>query len=50
MNFTVPSNDEIQKAFPQIESIAMLDRGGFKAVYRVGIGGKIEAFKLILIP
>lgn len=50
MSFEPPSDDLIRQAFPQIQSIAPLDKGGFKAVYRIGIGGKTEAFKLILIP
>jgi serine/threonine protein kinase len=50
MSFTPPADDLIQQAFPQITSIALLDQGGFKAVYRIGIAGKTEAFKLIQIP
>lgn len=50
MSFEPPSNDLIQKAFPQIQSLTLHDKGGFKAVYRIEIGGKVEAFKLILIP
>jgi serine/threonine protein kinase len=50
MSFTPPSDDLIRAAFPKIESLAPLDKGGFKAVYRIEIGGKVEAFKLILIP
>lgn len=50
MSFEPPSDELIRQAFPQIQSIAPLDKGGFKAVYRIGIGGKTEAFKLILIP
>ena len=50
MSFTPPSDDLIRAAFPKIENLAPLDKGGFKAVYRIEVGGKIEAFKLILIP
>lgn len=50
MSFTPPADDLIRQAFPQINSLAPLDQGGFKAVYRIGIGGKEEAFKLIQIP
>ncbi len=50
MSFTPPDVGLIRQAFPQIQNIAPLDSGGFKAVYRIGIGGKVEAFKLILIP
>ncbi len=50
MSIIVPNNAGIQQALPQIQSIAMLDTGGFKAVYRVDIGGRTEALKLIQIP
>ena len=50
MSFEPPSDDLIRQAFPQIQTLAPLDKGGFKAVYRIAIGGKPEAFKLILIP
>lgn len=50
MSFTPPNDELIRQAFPLIQSIEPLDKGGFKAVYRIGIGGKVEAFKLILIP
>ena len=50
MSFKPPSDDLIRKAFPEIQSLAPLDKGGFKAVYRIAIDGKAEAFKLILIP
>jgi len=50
MSFEPPSDDLIRKAFPQIQDLALLDKGGFKAVYRVSIGGKVEAFKLLQIP
>ena len=50
MSIIVPTNAAIQQALPQIQSITMLDTGGFKAVYRVTIGGQTEAFKLIQIP
>lgn len=50
MSFEPPSDDLVRQAFPQIQSLALLDKGGFKAVYRIDICGKVEAFKLILIP
>jgi hypothetical protein len=50
MNMTLPSDSAIQQALPQIQNIALLDTGGFKAVYRVTIGGRVEALKLIQIP
>ena len=50
MSFSPPNDDLILKAFPKIEDLTLLDKGGFKAVYRASISGKIEAFKLIQIP
>ncbi len=50
MSFTPPADDLIRQAFPLITSLAALDQGGFKAVYRAGIRGQTEAFKLIQIP
>jgi len=50
MSFTPPADDLIRQAFPQVASLSLLDQGGFKAVYRVVIGGKTVAFKLIQIP
>jgi len=50
MSFEPPSDPLILARFPQIEELALLDKGGFKAVYRARIAGKVEAFKLIQIP
>jgi serine/threonine protein kinase len=50
MSFEPPSDNLIRRAFPQIENLSLLDKGGFKAVYQIRVGGKTEAFKLILIP
>ena len=50
MNMTLPSDGDLHRALPQVQNIAMLDTGGFKAVYRVTLGGRTEALKLIQIP
>jgi len=50
MSFEPPNNDLIRQAFPRIQEIALIDKGGFKAVYRIMTGGTVEAFKLLLIP
>lgn len=50
MSMILPSESDLQRALPQIESISPLDRGGFKAVYRVTLAGKAEALKLIQLP
>jgi serine/threonine protein kinase len=50
MNMIVPSEAEIHRLLPQITNIALLDTGGFKAVYRVSIAVRTEALKLIQIP
>jgi eukaryotic-like serine/threonine-protein kinase len=50
MSIIVPNDGDLQRALPQIQNIALLDTGGFKAVYRVTLGGRAEALKLIQIP
>lgn len=50
MSFEPPNNDLIREAFPQIESVELIDKGGFKAVYRIAAHGKVETLKLLLIP
>lgn len=40
MNMTLPSESDLKQALPQMENIALLDMGGFKAVYRVTLGGR----------
>jgi serine/threonine protein kinase len=50
MNMTLPSDGDLQRTLPQIQNIALLDMGGFKAVYRVTLAGNPEALKLIQIP
>ena len=50
MSILVPNDGDLQRALPQIQNIALLDTGGFKAVYRVTLGGRTEALKLIQIP
>jgi eukaryotic-like serine/threonine-protein kinase len=50
MSFEPPSDQLILEIFPQIGELALLDKGGFKAVYRARIAGKTEAFKLIQLP
>jgi serine/threonine protein kinase len=51
MNFVAPQPDEIRAALPVVDSVTQsLHQGGFKAVYRATIHGKIEALKLINIP
>ena len=50
MSILVPNDGDLQRALPQIQNLALLDTGGFKAVYRVTLGGRTEALKLIQIP
>jgi serine/threonine protein kinase len=50
MSFTPPTAEQIRQSFPQITEAHFLKQGGFKAVYRVAIGGRAEAFKLVNIP
>jgi serine/threonine-protein kinase len=50
MNIVVPNDIDLQRALPQIQNLALLDTGGFKAVYRATLSGQQEALKLIQIP
>jgi serine/threonine protein kinase len=50
LSVIVPKDGDLQRVLPQIQNLALLDTGGFKAVYRVALGGRIEALKLIQIP
>lgn len=50
MSIIVPNDGDLQRALPQIQNLALLDTGGFKAVYRVTLGGQTGALKLIQIP
>jgi serine/threonine protein kinase len=50
MSLIVPNDNDIQQALPNIQDLALLDTGGFKAVYRVTLGQRTEALKLIQIP
>jgi serine/threonine protein kinase len=50
MSFEPPTENLIAEAFPEVSGLALLEKGGFKAVYRASIRGKQEAFKLLSIP
>lgn len=50
MNMTLPNDSDLRRVLPQIQSITMLDKGGFKAVYLVTLDRSSEALKLIQIP
>lgn len=50
MSIIVPNDGDLQQALPQIQNLALLDTGGFKAVYRITLGRPTEALKLIQIP
>jgi serine/threonine-protein kinase len=50
MSFEPPRDELVQQKFPQIKQLALLDKGGFKAVYKASIAGHNEAFKLIQLP
>jgi len=47
---TPPSQEEIKNIFPHFNEITFLNAGGFKAVYKVILENKTEAFKIIHIP
>jgi serine/threonine-protein kinase len=50
-----PQQDQIElellrQQFPQIRSVTLLKTGGFKAVYRAEIDGRLEALKVVRLP
>lgn len=50
MTFKEPSVADVAKAFPDIEDIAYIQKGGFKAVYSAKAKSKKLALKLVFIP
>ena len=50
MEFNPPDPKLISGAFPELTSLNFMEQGGFKAVYRVGVAGKEEIFKLVCLP
>jgi serine/threonine protein kinase len=50
MTFITPTAEQIQAQFPQVEAVEFIQKGGFKAVYRARIAGRLEAFKVVHIP
>jgi serine/threonine protein kinase len=47
MSIIAPELKDVNAAFPSISTIEFLDAGGFKAVYKISIGLKAEALKII---
>ena len=50
MSFEPPKAEEIKAIFPQFQEVYFLNKGGFKAVYKIVVNGKPEAFKIVYIP
>jgi serine/threonine protein kinase len=50
MNFTLPTNDLLRSAFPEINDLREYTRGGFKVVYYATVGETQEIFKLVCLP
>jgi serine/threonine protein kinase len=47
MPITLPDPNDVKAAFPVITDLTFLAAGGFKAVYKIALGSKIEALKII---
>ena len=47
MPIIAPEQKDVKTAFPTINDLEFLDVGGFKAVYKISLGSKIEALKII---
>lgn len=50
MNFEPPKAEEIKAAFSQFQEVSFLNAGGFKAVYKIVVNSRHEAFKIVYIP
>jgi serine/threonine protein kinase len=50
MKFEPPKPEDIKLLFPQFGEVHFLNSGGFKAVYKIIVGGSTEAFKIVYIP
>jgi serine/threonine protein kinase len=50
MTFDPPESRLISEAIPEVADLELLEKGGFKAVYRARIGQGTEAFKLVELP
>ena len=46
----IPRTDELRGAVTVLDQIEFIKAGGFKAVYKAEIGGRLEAVKVIYIP
>ncbi|HLP09296.1 MAG TPA: protein kinase [Opitutaceae bacterium] len=45
-----PAIEHIMAAFPELNALVHIATGGFKYVYRAGVSGHTEAFKLLALP
>lgn len=50
MTVQPPPTADLQAQFPQITTLAALKVGGFKAVYRAEVSGRVEALKVVQLP
>jgi len=50
MSIVPPSEQDIRVALPSVEALGLVDTGGYKAVYRATVEGRVEALKLVEIP
>ena len=50
MQVAAPTVDQLRSMLPGVTDAVPLKQGGFKAVYRATIGGRVEALKLVHVP
>lgn len=50
MQVAAPTVEQLRSKLPEITDAVPLKQGGFKAVYRATIGGRVEALKLVHVP
>jgi hypothetical protein len=46
----IPGIDALQAARPDLGRVEYIDAGGFKAVFRATLAGRVEAVKLVYVP
>jgi len=46
----IPDIDQIKASFSNVNDLEFIQQGGFKAVYKINIGNREEALKVIFIP
>jgi hypothetical protein len=46
----IPGAADLKEIIPEVGEVLFIDSGGFKAVYKAEINGRIEALKVVFVP